>query len=130
MAQEGDPEPAAFGSLKMTLTPSNAKWTVDALTPTADTPQYESGDTVHGLAVGPHTVQFVPVSGYQTPAPVTVTVIPYADQNDQNSASTPPQTKTYLAGSGAAPVAPGANAIKVAGTFRLRRVSDIAALNP
>lgn len=128
-AQEGDPDPTEFGSLQVTLNPTDGKWTVDALTPTADTPQYESGDTVHGLSVGKHIVHFSPKADFKIPAPLEVDVVAYADPNNPTTVSTT-RTKTYVSGSGAEVSASGDNAIEVAGTFRLRRVSTIAALNP
>ncbi|MBI5832609.1 MAG: hypothetical protein HZB16_09930 [Armatimonadetes bacterium] len=62
------------GSVKVTLAPAaavtaGAKWLLDA-----STTQYASGVTVAGLAAGTHTVKFVAVAGYATPANATVTV--------------------------------------------------------
>ena len=62
------------GSLQVTLSPAGAvsagaQWQVDGGT------YRNSGETVTGLAAGSHTVTFKAVSGYATPASLTVTVL-------------------------------------------------------
>ena len=65
--------PASYGSLTVTLSPaavltSGAQWQVDGGVWQA------SGATALGLSAGNHTVSFAAVSGYTTPANVTVTI--------------------------------------------------------
>ena len=58
---------ATTGTLKVSLTPSSAKWSLNGTT-------YSSGDTVT-LAAGTYTVTFNALAGYDTPAAQSVTVV-------------------------------------------------------
>ena len=58
---------ATTGTLKVTLTPSSAKWSLNGTT-------YSSGDTVT-LAAGTYTVTFNALAGYDAPAAQSVTVV-------------------------------------------------------
>lgn len=85
---------ATKGIVTVTILPAEAvtagaKWTIDA-----DTTQRNSGDTLGNLDVGAHTIRFVAVTGWTTPAdqPVTLT-----------AGNTSTVTGTYVVG----PVAPG-----------------------
>jgi hypothetical protein len=56
------------GSLKVTITPAAAKWSVD------NGPLQNSGAIVTGLSLGGHTVEFGAVSGWITPGNQTVSI--------------------------------------------------------
>lgn len=58
------------GSLKVTLTPSSAKWTLDS-----DATQRASGAQVDGLAPGAHNITFVAVTNFATPVVKSATVV-------------------------------------------------------
>ena len=58
---------ATTGTLKVTLTPSSAKWSLNGTT-------YASGDTIT-LAAGTYTVTFNALAGYDTPASQSVTIV-------------------------------------------------------
>ncbi|MBQ9345291.1 MAG: hypothetical protein IJT88_08790 [Kiritimatiellae bacterium] len=58
---------ATTGTLKVTLTPSSAKWSLNGTT-------YSSGDSVT-LAAGTYTVTFNALAGYDTPASQSVTIV-------------------------------------------------------
>lgn len=55
------------GTLKVTLTPSSAKWSLNGTT-------YSSGETIT-LAAGTYTVTFNALAGYDTPAAQSVTIV-------------------------------------------------------
>ena len=58
---------ATTGTLKVTLTPSSAKWSLNGTT-------YSSGETIT-LAAGTYTVTFNALAGYDTPASQSVTIV-------------------------------------------------------
>ena len=58
---------ATTGTLKVTLTPSSAKWSLNGTT-------YSSGDSIT-LAAGTYTVTFNALAGYDTPAAQSVTIV-------------------------------------------------------
>ncbi len=58
---------ATTGTLKVTLTPSSAKWSLNGTT-------YSSGETIT-LAAGTYTVTFNALAGYDTPAAQSVTIV-------------------------------------------------------
>ncbi|MBR6022190.1 MAG: hypothetical protein IK066_07205, partial [Kiritimatiellae bacterium] len=58
---------ATTGTLKVTLTPNSAKWSLNGTT-------YASGDSIT-LAAGTYTVTFNALAGYDTPASQSVTIV-------------------------------------------------------
>ncbi len=78
------------GSLKVTIMPSpavnaGARWLLDS-----GTTAYPSATTISGIAVGTHTVHLKAVTGYTTPADLSVTV---------KAGATTAVVATYKAGS-------------------------------
>ena len=69
---------ATTGTLKVTLTPSSAKWSLNGTT-------YSSGDSIT-LVAGTYTVTFNALAGYDTPAAQSVTIV---------AGGTKTVTKTY-----------------------------------
>lgn len=84
----------ALASFSVTLTPGNAQWRLDGGAWQA------SGATLADLALGTHTIDYSPVSGYVTPSSESVTLA---------SGANPPLARTYA-------VAPGSVTVTLAPT--------------